>query len=585
MIKKKILHPEKRYKKAESEDLEVRVGLERDEQLLREGDKTIILDIAELYRKERNESSKYRIYGKMNMVFRNTYSGTTNYTPLKNNLYLIGDGIDGDYTGYIPYNEFAFIRNDYLREVSNPTGSTVGDFNPNITVSGDTSHRIINEMESASTNWNVHLSYVYDHDSTVPMRYTLSGSTVYNFTASNGIPFRITEYGSYYELTSPIPHNMSQGEYVVLSGSSMNQNSRSTRVFGINSTGNEKFNSNLYVIILNKSQFTQNQIISMNSMGVVFGQRCLDKSNIDNTTSEYYVHKHKILTNTDGCIIDRTGFETPVFEIERKLQYQTADGRNDVYTVQNRPETILYHFKNDIDIKGLINNLGYTVTDLYVTTVLKNQNGYFNYPPRLGWRFNFHNTWVDNQFDTSFSSSDTGLPSTTFQNQGVTFTQGTGLDVDDTLLGAFVEYNKADFKETILSEALHKFTIDYTIFNHGQVSNGDGSSITNPKGLFYQPHNRVKLRELSPYIETSDTDDILNLPENATYDNDQKLWKWRDLYDHGYIDSDGFGVNHPFTNGQHYVKSDINFYLRNEETFLNKTDGIARFTEGKDRIC
>lgn len=107
MINKKILHPEKRHAKSESEDLQVRVGFERDEELLREGDRTIILDIAELYRKERNQSTKYRIYGKTNMVFRNTYSGTTTYDPLKNNLYVIGDGLDGDFTGYLPYNEFS----------------------------------------------------------------------------------------------------------------------------------------------------------------------------------------------------------------------------------------------------------------------------------------------------------------------------------------------------------------------------------------------------------------------------------------------------------------------------------------------
>jgi hypothetical protein len=581
MINKKILHPEKRHAKSESEDLQVRVGFERDEELLREGDRTIILDIAELYRKERNQSTKYRIYGKTNMVFRNTYSGTTTYDPLKNNLYVIGDGLDGDFTGYLPYNEFAFIRNDYLREVSNPTGSTVGDYNPNITIAGDTSHRGINEIDIASTNWNFHLSYVYDQDDNYPMRYTLSGSTVYDFTSSNGVPFRVNDYSNHYELVSPIPHNMSQGEYVVLSGTSINSGNESSRIFPISSVGNEIYDSEKYVINVQKSSFTSSQSIN----GVVFGKRCLDKENISETTSQYYVHKHKILTDSDGCIVDRTGFETPIFEIERKLQFETADNRNNIYTVQNRPETVLYHFKDEVDITGLINNLGYTVTDLYVTTVLKNGNGYFNYPPRLGWKFNFHNTWVDDQFDTSFTSSDTGLPSTTFQNNGVTFTQGTGLQVDDTMVGAFVEYNKSDFKETILSESLHKFTMNPIIFDHDQISPNDGSKTTNPKGLFYQPHHRVKLRELSPYIETSDTDDILNLPENTIYDESIGLWKWRDLYDHGYIDPDGYGTNHPFTNGQHYVKNDINFYLRNEETFMNKTDGIKNFTEENDSIC
>ena len=51
MIKKKIVSPSKRYKKAESEDLTLRINFEEDKSLLREGDKNIVLDIAELYRK------------------------------------------------------------------------------------------------------------------------------------------------------------------------------------------------------------------------------------------------------------------------------------------------------------------------------------------------------------------------------------------------------------------------------------------------------------------------------------------------------------------------------------------------------
>ena len=96
-------------------------------------------------------------------------------------------------------------------------------------------------------------------------------------------------------------------------------------------------------------------------------------------------------------------------------------------------------------------------------------------------------------------------------------------------------------------------------------------------GYFYQPHYRVKLRELSPYIETSKTKDILNLPENTIYDEKENLWRWRDLYDHGFLDQDGNGTNFPFINNLHYVVKDINFYLRNEKSFTNKTDGLNNF--------
>ena len=60
------------------------------------------------------------------------------------------------------------------------------------------------------------------------------------------------------------------------------------------------------------------------------------------------------------------------------------------------------------------------------------------------------------------------------------------------------------------------------------------------------------------------------------YDDYLKLWKWRDLYDHGYIDVGGNGTNFPFLNDIHYVKSDINFYLFNEVEFKNKADQIKK---------
>ena len=71
---------------------------------------------------------------------------------------------------------------------------------------------------------------------------------------------------------------------------------------------------------------------------------------------------------------------------------------------------------------------------------------------------------------------------------------------------------------------------------------------------------------------------VNGLPENARYFPDEKLWKWRDLYDNGFLDADGFGTNYPFINGIHYIKKDINFYLRNEVTFKNKEDGVIKFT-------
>jgi hypothetical protein len=217
---------------------------------------------------------------------------------------------------------------------------------------------------------------------------------------------------------------------------------------------------------------------------------------------------------------------------------------------------------------------------------------------------------LDNQFSgtTSVEKAMTGLTQTfsgktntilgsTYNYTGVTFTGGTTIPVGTTgLTGAFVEYNRKELKERIISEAFHKFS-HKTIFSGTTVGESNrlfyhrqdqdsfylGATTGNTVGYYYQPHYRVKLRELSPYIENSKTNDLINLPENAIYDNDDKLWKWRDLYDHGFVDQDGNGTRFPYMNNTHYVVSDINFYLRNEKSYKNKNDLFGGFNNYKNK--
>jgi hypothetical protein len=229
-------------------------------------------------------------------------------------------------------------------------------------------------------------------------------------------------------------------------------------------------------------------------------------------------------------------------------------------------------------LTGITNNLGYTPTELYTTIVFKNNNGYFNYPPKVGYSFHFHDSWIDKHFDGD-TSKETSMTSTPFTRDGIIFNGGDEISKGTLLTGAFVEYNPKEMKERIISEAFHKITSNVLIFNHGQTLPATyyGATGSNPIGLYYQPHYRFKIRELSPYTETFDTDQIYNLPENARYFPDEKLWRWRDLYDDGYIDSDGYGTDNPYMNDMHYIHNDINFYLRNEQVYTNKKDGIIDF--------
>jgi len=585
MDKKRIILPSKKFFGSINEDQTIRVGLDETENLLREGDRTIILSNAELFNKERNESNNYKIHGKLKMVFRNLYSGSSEYNPLLKKLYLVGDGGDNNFDGFIPYQEFAFLRKDVLRQVNTTqTISSLTIYTPSLTFSGLTEHVDIPTIEAPYHNWNIYLSYVYGQDTSYPMTYTLSGGTSFNFLSGDGIPFRVENTGNTYKLTSPVEHGMSSGEFITISGGSFNNAvDVSGKTFSIISVGDSIYDSEKYVLEISKSEMPSGSTLST----VVFGKRCLDRNDITGSTSTYYVHKHKTLTEREDYILDKIGFESSIWENERKLLLENSAGQSDVLVERNMMESLIYDFKEPFVLTGLTNNLGYLPTDVYVTVILANRNGYFEYPPKVGWKFNFHDTWVDEHFDGT-GSTETSITTSGFSRTisatTYNFVTGTDLPLNTVLHGAFVEYSRSELKERIISEAFHRFSNPLFVFDYGQTGSTvtfSGGSMTNMYGLFYQPHHRIKLRQLSPYIETSKTNQVYGLPQNAKYFEDDALWKWRDLYDHGFIDPDGFGTNYPFINNIHYVKGDINFYLRNENVYINKKDLVKNVDKFK----
>jgi hypothetical protein len=597
-MKKKIILPSSKYQGAPAQDLNLKIKLENNDSLLREGDMDISLDVLQLFDAERNQSVDYKIYSKLKMVFRNMYSGITGYDPLLYNLYLNGDGTEQSTEGYLAYNEFALLRNDVIREINIPqSGNTLGSFTQNIVLSGFTGHTevtgipMITSITAPYQNWNFYLSYAYDQDSNYPMGYTTSGGTYHSFVSGDGIPFEVTNDGRYYNFTSKVPHNMTVGEYFRITGFSINNvsvdpNNLTGTTFTIDSVGNSTYNSELHVINILMSQFPSGTTINK----VVTGKRCKDIKNITGTTSTYYIHKMKTLTDVNDYILDYLGFESPIWMEEKKLLIQGGGNYDNLnFLVQkNRMESVILDFKKPFSLSGITNNLGYLPTEVCITAIFRNQNGYFDYPVKVGYKFNFHNNWIDTYFSGS-TSMESGLTYT--NHSGVSngihynFKSGNEIPIGTTLTGAFVEYSEFDFKETIISETFHKIYNPIDIFDYGQTGDTvdfsgyqfSGATADNPFGLFYQPFYRLMIRQLSPYVETSTTNDVYNLPENCRYVESKGLWEWRDIYDQGYIDPDGYGTNFPFINGTHYVHSDINFYLRNEAAFKNKTNGVTSF--------
>jgi hypothetical protein len=84
------IKPDKRYIIAEEEDLILNLKLNSNFNDLNEFNNTRVISLSELFTKERNESTKYRIYGNINYFsfFRNKKTNPSNITDLFNDDYL-----------------------------------------------------------------------------------------------------------------------------------------------------------------------------------------------------------------------------------------------------------------------------------------------------------------------------------------------------------------------------------------------------------------------------------------------------------------------------------------------------------------
>ena len=171
----------------------------------------------------------------------------------------------------------------------------------------------------------------------------------------------------------------------------------------------------------------------------------------------------------------------------------------------------------------------------------------------VGWEFNYLRNTVDPWWSNSSSNNkDLTLQTKNYNLNNNTFYYTGDLKVGDVVKGDVCEWNEYEMEEVVISRMLHKFHFNPMVFQ-------DNSTIELPTGYMYYPHFNVNVRDFSSYIEEGDKNNVENIPDWAIYSNSEKKWRWRDLYPYGYVDSSGYGVDHPFMNGAHYPFNDIMF--------------------------
>ena len=240
------------------------------------------INLAQLYDDEKQTSFRYRPTFKVDYVYDNTYTGTTEYLPFQYNLYYVEatqSKLSGIWKGYPQNYEFDFFRPRVMED-----------------------HFMYRPQSAYTYNWTYYITYPSENYPDQEMEVTYSGNTV-KFLASDGIPFVITQgvegSANIISFNCFAPHGLGVNDYVELSISYDTQN-----VFSVLSLGNDSYESSNTVFNILNVGYTGNTF-DVGSFGTF--KKIIDPENPE-TRSKYYVRKHTILANENDIEITKIGF-------------------------------------------------------------------------------------------------------------------------------------------------------------------------------------------------------------------------------------------------------------------------------------
>jgi len=536
------------YKSAPFIDNRISIFLDQKSQEINEYERSITLNLAQIYDDERQSTEVFRPTFKMTYLYANVYKGSTDYLPFQYYLYYdnpLQSVTDKLWKGFPQYYEFDFYR-------------------PPV----DDQHIDYVSKSAYTYNWTFYLSYAYNNNYEKKLAYyTDKGNNIY-WKSGDGIPFTVknaTSYGSdVIRFECIASHGLTVGEYVELSITYRNSN-----IFQVYSIGNDKFGSDIYVF----------NVLNIGYTGGTFNdgvtgtfKRVINPNNME-TKSKYYVREHKILTDLDDLVITRSGFEKNVFSEENKFEYSSITP-NKISRVSKKTSSNAYNITsvNDLSISNLKDNQKRPITELFLTTIFKGYSGYFNQPYngvgiKQGWDFNITksaNTW----WDLNNIESNTNIPVyqyTKTSGATKTFYYNSNLKSGDVIDGDFCEFNDYDQVERVISSYVQKIKYNQKVF---QTTNDYG---TNTPGYYYKPHSSMVIRVFSDYVETGDLVNVDQVPSWSFYSVADRGFRWRDLYTYGFIDNLGRGVDYPYLNSAQYPFSEIIFRLIPEGSYRQIT--------------
>lgn len=557
-IDTKIVLGSKRFQSATDNDILINVPLDNTQKEINEFDRNNVVSLAQVFDDERQESSIFRIISKIDFLFYNAYSGTTdvnnsNYTPFTNNLFYVdaeNSFSSNSWSGYPLYSEFDLIRLDN----NIPDYTTFGTNPPHVD--------FVNK--SATTyNWTQYISYAFENNYNKTLQYYRTFSNSSTWVSGDGIPFYITNpYNlngqNLISFVCPVEHNLIKGEWVEINLPGWN-GFNGLKVFQVYSLGQSGYDSEKYIFNIYNNGFPTN--VFPNSAEGTF-KRIIDINNSAETKSKYYVRNNKIITDVSDAVLTKAAFDQNGFRVNKQFEYSSLTPTHlGTVSIKENNQSYLLSFSKDIDISKYRDNLNRPLSEIFITIINRGYFGWMNMPLvgnspnpsiRIGYKYNIESTSSPYWSVLNDAINTSNIKTDSYTKAGYTFYYNQILKSGDTIDGDFCEFNQFEQKERVISPIYHKLWINPLLFQIQQPTD-------NPDGYYYKPHNPITLRVYSDYIEEGSMKDTDGIPDYAYYSDYYQKLRWRDLYTFGYIDESGIGVNYPFINGTHYPSDNIIF--------------------------
>ena len=562
----RIVRGESRFAGSPNRELQLQPFLESTHKQIHEGDRNLVLDLRDQFDFERAYSTQYRLYGKIDILYNNIISGTTQDAYFMDSMYFIPDYIGCPQIGGVPPTSCSGL----------PPSSTFTMIPPK-RYGIDPSQADWEPILAHQDNWVRYISYVHDADTQQTMEYYTDYTTPsgMQFVAGDGIPFtpRVTNTDGkeVLQIITPVRHGVSPGEYIeIQSGATTFGNanllvdvgittvfapvSGPQTIFKVDYLGNGLENSEDYVMNITTLGLDATSIPT-EPVGTL--KRVTNPENMLETKSEYYCQIHKLITNPNDLTLDKTGFERGIynkrgriFPAKRTPNYKQKSVLNQEY------DSFLWNCNYNINSDDYYDQFNRPLTEFYLTIFTTNRNlvwdwnpGSNSSPAGYGWGWNFKKNGVVDPF---VDNTIHPINVTQNGNLGVNPLPLSG----STLRGAFAEYNPFELKERVISEIGHslKFNRD-TMYKVGGTPGYDFVD-----SIFkYHPHHKIPVKKFSNYVSYNDS--LFTSPQYAVYSLSEETFRWREILPvEAYEDGDN-GVSYPYLNDAHYPYHNLEFKI------------------------